>query len=237
MTITSVRERSRNIRHVITEAAQMLIDSEVEKAKQIQAALRGELDGIRQVQGLTNRERSRLMARAVLAARGQLRDLRTASAEREAGEQRKAYLAAFGIDPTRASEERTLRAEIAAANPGALDTERMMDSALRIGDLLQAKAIASYAFDHRNDEMGGQTYRGVLDQYAGHSDGLTRIITNLAVFDGDVGNSGPAKLQRMADKLLTEVPQPHDLPGDLGSLAADDEPATGMMGMPFGQAG
>lgn len=214
----------------------VLIESEIQKAKQIQAALRTELDGIRAIQGLMPRERSRLMARAVLAARGQLRDLREASGVREAGERSKAYITAFGIDPSRSAEERALRRDLADTAPGAVETERLMTEALRVGDLLHAKAIAAHAFDHRNDALGGDAYRGVLDAYAGHSDGLTRIMTNLAIFDSDVGSSGPAKLQRLQDKFLTEIPQPSDLTGDLGSLAADDVLDT-RMGMPFNAAG
>ena len=212
----------------------MLLESERETAGQIQAALAIELTRIRAVQGLTQREQQRQKARAVLAARGQLRELRIASEAREADDRQRAFIAAFGIDPTRSAEERSLRRDITDAAPGAVETERLMAESLRIGDILGAKVVASYAWDHRNDQLGGDTFRSALDAYAGHSDGLTRIMQNLADSDVTVGSSGTAKLARLQEKLLTEVPTPHDLPGNIDWLAADDEPSgQNPMGMPF----
>ena len=201
----------------------MLADQEREAAQTIQQALRMVLDGYRNSRELTPRARQRGMAQAILAAREKMAQLRAASAEREEGERRTAYLAAFGIDPTRSAEERALRTDITAAAPGAVETAAQMAQALRVGDLLHAKAIAAYAFDRRNDEMGGDAFRDVLDSYAGHSEGLTRQMTALASLDDDIGQSGAAKLARLGDKLIVEIQQPSDLPGNIGALAADDQ--------------
>jgi len=214
----------------------MLIEREVQQAREIQETLRNQLVAWRADGELTDRARRRGMARAVLAARDQLSGLRKASAAREEGERRKAYQEAFGIDQARSAEERALRSDIESASPSAVDTRARMVQALRIGDLLQAKVLAAYSFDRRNDEFGGDHFRDTLDMYAGHSDGLTRQMTNLAIFDADSGNSGPAKLQRLTDKLITEVPQPSDLPGSLEFMAADDQPEPGNSGANFGVA-
>ena len=109
-----------------------------------------------------------------------------------------------------------------------------MAEALRIGDDLAAKVLAAYAFDHRNDELGSGAFRGILNAYADSSPENTRLITNVATFDINSGTSGKAKLQRLQDKLATEVPQPSDLPGNLDYLAADDaEPQAQASGMPW----
>jgi hypothetical protein len=149
--------------------------------------------------------------------------LRTASADREEGERRTAYLAAFGISPDRSQEERGLRIAIENANPSAVETARWMETALRVNDLLQAKAIAAFAFEHRNDEMGADAYRSVLDAYAGHSDGIRRQMTALAETDSDIGQSGAARMVRLQDKLMTEIPTPSDLPGSLEWLASEED--------------
>ena len=213
----------------------MLADQEREAAQEIQKRLRTVLDGYRASQELMPRARQRGMARAILASREEMAALRQASADREEGERRKAYLAAFGLDLTRSAEDRELRAELAAAEPGAVETERRMSQALRVGDLLAARAVAAYAFDRRNDEMGGDAFRGVLDLFAGHSEGIERQMVSLASLDDDIGQSGAAKLARLGDKLLVEIQQPSDLPGNIGALASDDEPSgQPPMGMPFG---
>lgn len=110
----------------------------------------------------------------------------------------------------------------------------MMISALQIGDELQARALAKMAWDHRLDEMGGAAWvDGVLQLYGDASPDNDRLITNLLTFGGYA-----SKIDRFRDKLQTEIPQPSDLPGDLGRLAEDDTPATSNpMGMQFGTAG
>jgi hypothetical protein len=209
------------------EGRAMLIETEIAAVRQVQARLASELDGIREDRDLAPRSRQRLMARAVLSARAQLRELRATSDAREAGEQRKAYIQAFGMDPSRAAEERALRSELAASAPGAVEVRDAMTEALRIGDTLAARVIAAYAWDHRNDDLGGDHYKGTLNAYADSSPEATRVLTNLVTFDGSTGSSGPARIQRLQDKLLTEVPTPADLPGNLEHLAADQEPAAG----------
>lgn len=232
---TFLPNTSRNTNAVTTEwRTNVLIDRERQQIQEIQAGLASELDSLRGTQGLAPRERQRRMARAVLSARASLSEVREASDEREAGEQRKAYTEAFGIDPGRAAEERTLRRELAAGSPRPVEVRDSMEEALRIGDDLAAKVLAAYSWDHRNDEIGSDAFRGILNAYADSSPEATRLITNVATFDASTGHSGEAKLQRLGDKLLTEVPQPHDLPGNLDYLAADDGPPAQASGMPWG---
>jgi hypothetical protein len=214
----------------------MLIDKEIQQVREIQAGLQRDLEEIRAEAGLTNRERQGRMARVVVSARAQLRELRAASDAREGGEQRKAYIAAFGIDPSRAAEERALRSELAASAPGAVEVRDAMTEALRIGDTLAARVLAAYAWDHRNDELGGDYFRGTINAYADSSPEITRVITSVAALDGATGSSGPARLQRLQDKLLTEIPTPSDLPGNLEYLAADD-PSPANSGAQWGQMG
>jgi len=215
----------------------MLNQQEREAAAGITARHGEVLEMIRGYTGITERERKRMLADITIVARDALRKIRDESAAREDSARNGAYLAAFGVNPQRAAEERQLRAELVSANPSAVEVGERMAAALRVGDLTEAKILAAFAYDMRNAPLGGDYFRGVLDQYAAHSDGLRRQMTALAASDTSTGDSGPARLQRLQDKLCTEVMVPSEVSGGtLESWAAEDSEPAPVTGVPFNVA-
>jgi hypothetical protein len=193
------------------------------------------MDRIRADQGLNDRERKRQLARVILASRDQMTALRQESAQRSESMRRNAYVGAFGVDPACAAEERAIREQLAREQPSAVEVRSRMESALRVEDFTLAKCLGAYAFDNRDSQLGGDTYRESLDLFANSHHTVRAAMIRLAEVSQGEGNSGADRMQRLSDKLLLEVTQPHDLgPGSLDALAADDQPAQATSaGMPF----
>jgi hypothetical protein len=211
----------------------MLIDSELQEAVQIRTRMDRRLDQVAAQKDLTKRAADRERARAVLAARTEMRELRERSNERERTALDRAYREAFGLLPDRSAEDRDLRAKLAANPLSAVDAYAQMVSALAIGDVLLARAIAQVAYDNRLNELDGEAWVNVLEAYGGSHTELDRQITNVLVFSGL-----PSKIDRFRDKLSTEIPQPADIRGDLNRLAQDDVPSDARsMGMPWDASG
>lgn len=180
----------------------MLIDSELAEAVQIRTRMDRRMDEIAANRDLSGRAAARERAKAILAARRAMSELRERSDEREATAFGKAYLEAFGLRPDKSAEDRDLRARLDANPPDAVDAHAMMVAALQIGDELQARALAKLAWDHRLDELGGSAWvDNVLQPYGDSSPENDRLITNLITFGGQ-----PAKIDRFRDKLQTEIP-------------------------------
>ena len=210
----------------------MLIESELAEAVQIRAKMDRRMDQIAASRDLSPRAVARERAKAVLECRAEMRALRERSNEREQKAFDKAFREAFGLLPDRSAEDRDLRAKLAANPPSAAEAYAMMQSALAIGDTLQARALAQVAYENRLDSMGGDTWVNVLEMYGGSNPELDRQITNVLIFSGQ-----PDKIDRFRDKLQTEIPQPSDLHGNLDRLASDDEPSGAHpIGMNFGTA-
>jgi hypothetical protein len=217
----------------ITEAIGMLIESELATAAAIRAKMDRRLDQVAAQTDLTKRARDRECARAVIVARQEMSALRARSNERESAALAGAYREAFGLLPDRSAEDRDLRAKLAANPPSAVDAYAQMVSALAIGDVLLARAIAQVAYENRLNEMDGEAWVNVLEAYGGSNTELDRQITNVLIFSGQ-----PDKIDRFRDKLQTEIPQPSDLRGDINRLAQDDAPSDARsMGMPWDAAG
>jgi hypothetical protein len=216
----------------------MLTQSEKRAAAEINARLSGVLTRIREYDGITDRERKRMIADATLKARDGLREIRRTSAARTATAQESAFRAAFGIDASRAAEERALRAELAASAPEAVEVEARLVNALRIGDHLAAKVLGNFAWDRRNNPLDGPAYKGILNTYAGISPSVHKTLAELVASDEGIGDSGDAKMARLQDKLLTEVSMPEEVAmGSLEGWVAEDSAPAQMSGMPFGLGG
>jgi hypothetical protein len=113
-----------------------------------------------------------------------------------------------------------------------------MNAALRVEDYTEAKCLAEYAYNNRDSELGGDTFRAALDMFANSHPTIRASMIRLAEVSQGEGDSGKDRMARLQEKLLLEIHQPHDLgPGSLDVLAADDAPASAnSAGMPFGVA-
>jgi hypothetical protein len=208
---------------VITERKQkMLNDKELEQARAIQARLQQKMEAAAAVADMTPRGRDRLRARALLQAQNAMQALRAASDSREQSAYEQAYKAAFGLDQSRSAEDRQLRAELAALDLGAVETQERMYSALAIGDSLQARALAQIAYGHRHDSVGADYWMAVASAWGGSAPAVDRLLT--AVYDA---GAEPSKLDRFRDKAAAEIAVPSDLSGSLEALAADEDAASG----------
>jgi len=197
----------------------MLFDSEIQEAGQIRAKLAKRLEQIGATQGITKREADRQRARAILAARGEMAELRGKSDERIAGDTAKAYRAAFGIRPDRSAEDRAYRDSLVANKTDAPTARALMAQAVARGDDVAMTALAEYAWQHHGEPMEGKAWIPILETYGESSDAYRNALGTL------VSLTSPDKISRFQDKLATEITQPSDLVGNLDYLAADDEPS------------
>jgi hypothetical protein len=219
----------------------MLSQFHAQAVSEIQAAFANKVARIRADQGLTARERQRQLAKAVLAARDILAQVRSDSDAQSAAVREKAFREAFAIHPSRGAEDRELRAAIARSAPSAVETRDRMLRAISIGDLMEARALAAYAYEHRDDQLGGEWFRGSLNLYGGASPDFTRQLTALRDADAAIGGGSDhdSRVSRFTDKLSSEISIPDEVShGSLESLAADETPYDGPpQGMPFGIGG
>jgi hypothetical protein len=216
----------------------MLTPGERAEATEIQASLARTLEEIRADTGLTDREKRRQMARMVLSARDSMHALRADAAEFDGAERTEAFRTAFGIDPNRAAEERTIRAGLSAESPGPVEIAARLQNAIAIGDWLAAKVLGAYAYSHKDDPLDGGAYKGVLNQYADISPSVEQAMIALRDADAGTSASGDDRLARFQDKIALEISVPSELSGgSLDAYAADDDPAPASpAGMPFGVA-
>lgn len=208
----------------------MLNDQEREQAGQIHETMRQKLNAARADVTVTKRERDRRIAKAVLSAKAALAELHTRSALRDQGEQAKAYRQLFGLDRTRAAEDRAYRDSLAARNLSAADAISLYHQAQARGDKLAMTALAELAWSNSGDEFGGDAWHPILDHYTASTTVNTVSMGEL------VQLVNPDRLEQMRDKLLFEVVQPTDITGNLEYLASDAEtpPAVGPApGMPW----
>jgi hypothetical protein len=207
----------------------MLDNEERAEAAQIQAGLARRLDAARRDQTITSRERQRRQAKAVLAARGDMSTLRQKSADRETAVQQKAYRALFGIRPDKSAEDRAYRDSLAARDLSATEACALYDQAVARRDDLAMTALAELAWQHSGDEMGGPAWHPILDAFRTEprmEDAMVSLV--------ELAN--PGRLDKLRDKMTTDIQQPSDLPGNLDWLAGDAEQDAGarVMGAPFG---
>jgi hypothetical protein len=216
----------------------MLTADEKRAAAEINARLGAAVEAIRGYSGITDRERRRMIADATITARDGLREIRRGSESRTAGARDRAFRAAFGIDPSRAAEERALRSGLAQEAPEAVEVEARLRNALAIGDHLAAKVLGNFAWDRRNNPLDGPAYKGILNTYAGISPSVHKTMSELVAVDEGIGDSGDARMARLQDKLATEVNVPEEVSGgSLEGWAQEDGPPAQMSGMPFGVGG
>jgi hypothetical protein len=191
-----------------------LNDREQQQAATIQARMRAGLAAAEANGDLTREARDRLRARAVLKAKADMAALRQAADSRQASETGRAYKAAFGLRPNRASEDRAYRDGLAANPPTVSKVQELFNQALARGDELAMTALAELAWMNRG-EPGGH-WLELLERYGGVSPQYDRAIRDL------IALTEPNRSQQITDKLQTEIVVPPDLArGSLESMAAE----------------
>jgi hypothetical protein len=212
----------------------MLTPDEKRAAAEINSRLAAAVEAIRGYSGITDRERRRMIADATITARDGLREIRRGSAARTVSAREDAFRAAFGIDPSRAAEERALRTGLSQEAPEAVEVEARLRNALAIGDHLAAKVLGNFAWDRRNNPLDGPAYKGILNTYSQISPSVHKTMAELVAVDEGIGDSGDARMARLQDKLATEVNVPEEVSGgSLEGWAQEDSAPAQMSGMPF----
>ena len=208
----------------------MLNDQELTEAAKIRAKLDKALTTAISAQGITQRERNRQRARALLSAREDMAALRQQSGERELAEQAKNYRAAFGLRPDKSAEDRAYRDSLAARNLSAQAARQLYAQAAARGDDVAMTAIAELAWGMTGNELDGRAWQPILQEYGATKPAYDAALAAMS----DAAN--PDRMAQFRDKTTLEISQPKDMRGSLEALAADDQPA-GSTGMPWGNAG
>jgi hypothetical protein len=199
----------------------VLADRERNEVAQIQATMRKRLDALRADTTIVPRERQRRMAQVVLDARGRIAAISTQATTRQATEQATAYRKLFGLRAGHSAEDRAYRdglaARVAEGSLSASDASRLYDIASARGDDAAMTALAELAWTHSGDELGGNAWHPILDNYRSRSGELEGAMSTL------VSLVSPSKLDTLRERMELEVSQPDDLPGNLQWLAGPED--------------
>lgn len=198
----------------------MLNQQELQEASAVRAKMDRRLAQVSASRDLTPRAVARERAKAIIEAREGMSAIRQRSAERTAGEQAKAYRAAFGIRPDRAGEDREYRDSLAVRGIGLGEARAMFAQAVARGDELAQTALAEYAWSQRDNPLDGHAWvDGILQPYGESRPEYDSAIVTM------LGAEHPDRMEQLREKVATEIAQPSDLRGDLQALAADEAEA------------